>query len=58
MIANGGELDGVRLLQEKTVDMMRSNQLPSNLNGIAGGKQGLGFGLGLRGGTKPGSYSG
>ncbi|UTW58463.1 beta-lactamase family protein [Kordiimonas sp. SCSIO 12603] len=47
MIANGGELDGVRLLKEKTVAMMRTNQLPGNLNGIAGGKQGLGFGLGF-----------
>ncbi len=47
MVANGGELDGVRLLKPDTVAMMRRDHLPENLNGIAGGKQGLGFGLGF-----------
>lgn len=47
MVANGGELDGVRLLKADTVAMMRRDHLPENLNGIAGGKQGLGFGLGF-----------
>lgn len=45
MVANGGELNGVRLLKQETIDDMRRNHLPENLNGIAGGKQGLGFGL-------------
>lgn len=45
MIANSGTLNGVRLLKKETVDMMRQDQLPDSLNGIAGGKQGLGFGL-------------
>lgn len=47
MVANGGELNGVRILKESTVDMMHQNHLPDNLNGIAGGKQGLDFGLGF-----------
>lgn len=45
MITGDGELDGVRLLKKETVDLMRTNQLPENLDGIAGGTQGLGFGL-------------
>lgn len=45
MVANGGELDGVRILKPETVALMAKDQLPSNLDGIAGGKQGLGFGL-------------
>lgn len=45
MMLNGGELDGVRLLTPETVKLMSSNLLPDNLPGIAGGKQGLGFGL-------------
>ncbi|WP_262691981.1 serine hydrolase domain-containing protein [Kordiimonas aestuarii] len=44
MVANGGELDGVRLLQPETVRMMRTNQLPDGVNGIAG-KGVTGFGL-------------
>ena len=47
MVANGGELNGVRILKESTVDLMRRDHLPGNLNGIAGGTQGLGFGLGF-----------
>ncbi len=47
MVANGGELNGVRLLKQDTVDMMHRDHLPENLNGIAGGAQGLGFGLGF-----------
>ncbi len=47
MVANGGELNGVRLLKESTVDLMREDHLPGNLNGIAKGAQGLGFGLGF-----------
>ena len=45
MIANGGALDGVRLLKPETVAMMSRDQLPESLQGIAGGKAGLGFGL-------------
>lgn len=45
MVANGGVLGKVRLLKQNTVDLMRQDQLPDNLAGIAGGKQGLGFGL-------------
>lgn len=45
MLANGGVHKGTRLLRTSTVDMMREDQLPDNLAGIAGGKQGLGFGL-------------
>lgn len=47
MVANGGTLDGVRLLKEGTVALMREDHLPDNLEGIAGGTQGLGFGLGF-----------
>lgn len=47
MVANGGELNGVRLLKADTVALMRENHLPDNLKGIAGGEQGLGFGLGF-----------
>jgi len=47
MVANGGELNGVRLVKEETINLMRRDHLPDNLNGIAGGAQGLGFGLGF-----------
>jgi len=47
MVANGGELNGVRLLKAETVELMRRDHLPENLKGIAGGTQGLGFGLGF-----------
>jgi CubicO group peptidase (beta-lactamase class C family) len=45
MMANGGELDGVRLLKPETVKLMSSNLLPPNLKGINKGKDGLGFGV-------------
>lgn len=60
MVANGGKLGDVRILKQETVDMMRRNQLPDNLKGIAGGEQGLGFGLGfavVQDPTKQGSLS-
>lgn len=47
MVANGGELNGVRVIKAETIEMMRRDHLPENLNGIAGGTQGLGFGLGF-----------
>jgi CubicO group peptidase (beta-lactamase class C family) len=46
MLVNGGELDGVRILGTKTVDLMRQNHLPSNLPSIAG-TPGMGYGLGV-----------
>ena len=55
MLLNGGELDGVRLLSNRTLRFMTSNHLPGNrtLNemgqiGFAEGvMEGLGFGLGF-----------
>jgi CubicO group peptidase (beta-lactamase class C family) len=54
MLLNDGELDGVRILSRKTVELMRSNHLPNNgqlsdfaLPGGYGevGFEGMGFGL-------------
>jgi CubicO group peptidase (beta-lactamase class C family) len=54
MLLNGGELDGVRVLGRKTVDLMRTNHLPGNgelrqfaVEGGYGetGFDGVGFGL-------------
>jgi CubicO group peptidase (beta-lactamase class C family) len=54
MLLNGGELDGVRILSRKTVELMRSNHLPDDgtladvaLPGGYGevGFEGMGFGL-------------
>ena len=45
MVANGGILNGVRLLKPETVAMMQRDQLPAGLGGIAGGERGIGFGL-------------
>jgi CubicO group peptidase (beta-lactamase class C family) len=44
MLLNGGELDGVRILSPRTVELMRTNMLPTNLASAAilGGN---GFGL-------------
>lgn len=36
MLANGGELDGVRILSEQSVNTMRSNQLPAGMAEIPG----------------------
>ena len=46
MLVNGGELDGVRILGTKTVDLMRQNHLPSNVPSIAGSTA-TGYGLGV-----------
>lgn len=49
-IARGGELDGVRILKEKTVALMTTNQLPDNVGWIKFGgqkREGVGFGLGF-----------
>jgi CubicO group peptidase (beta-lactamase class C family) len=42
LLLNGGELDGVRILEESTVDLIMSDQLPE---GVSYG-EGSGFGLG------------
>jgi CubicO group peptidase (beta-lactamase class C family) len=46
MLANGGELEGVRLLDHKTVQMMTTNQLPDELVPIFSWP-GMGYGLGV-----------
>ena len=51
MLVNSGELDGVRLLSRKTIDLMDSNHLPAGVaRGAAGGgsADGEGYGLGVR----------
>ncbi|MCD6051325.1 MAG: beta-lactamase [Verrucomicrobia bacterium] len=50
MVANGGELDGKRLLKKKTADLMTHNELPEIAMPIRFGneqREGLGFGLGF-----------
>ncbi len=48
MLANGGELDGARLLSTGTVKLMRSNHLPDGVwVGEAGVNSGTGYGLGV-----------
>lgn len=56
MLVNSGELDGVRLLSRKTIDLMDSNHLPEGVarSGPAGGiVHGEGYGLGVRVVTDP-----
>ena len=56
MLVNSGELDGVRILSRKTVDLMDSNHLPHGVTrGAAGGGTagGEGYGLGVRVVTDP-----
>jgi CubicO group peptidase (beta-lactamase class C family) len=56
MLVNSGELDGVRLLSRKTIDLMDSNHLPPGVTrGAAGGGTaiGEGYGLGVRVVTDP-----
>ncbi|HEX6994254.1 MAG TPA: serine hydrolase domain-containing protein [Gammaproteobacteria bacterium] len=56
MLVNSGELDGVRILSRKTVDLMASNHLPPGVTrGAAGGgtASGEGYGLGVRVVTDP-----
>ena len=54
MLLNGGELDGVRILGRKTVELMMSNHLGpeygpqplvANVPGLQSSAQGVGFGL-------------
>ena len=56
MLVNSGELDGVRLLSRKTIDLMDSNHLPDGvMRGAPGGGvvSGEGYGLGVRVVTDP-----
>lgn len=56
MLVNSGELDGVRLLSRKTVDLMASDHLPAGVTrGAAGGGTagGEAYGLGVRVVTDP-----
>lgn len=46
MLVNGGELDGVRLLGRKTVDLMMMNHLGGLARPTIGGDDSSGFGLG------------
>jgi CubicO group peptidase (beta-lactamase class C family) len=48
MLENGGELDGVRILGRKTVELMAQNHLPPNIPSIAAnGPAATGYGLGV-----------
>ncbi|MEP7313244.1 MAG: serine hydrolase domain-containing protein [Pseudomonadota bacterium] len=48
MLLNGGELDGVRILGRKTVELMSQNHLPPNIASIsANGPAATGYGLGV-----------
>ncbi len=56
MLVGSGELDGVRILSRKTIDLMDSNHLPDGVErGAAGGgtAKGEGYGLGVRVVTDP-----
>jgi len=52
MLLNGGELDGVRVLEESTVNLIMTNQLPSGVNY----QDGIGFGLGGQVVPETGAY--
>ena len=48
MLLNGGELEGVRVLGRKTVELMAQNHLPPNIPSIAAsGPAATGYGLGV-----------
>src|SRR5687767_14454940 len=47
MLLNEGELNGVRILGSKTVELMRQNHLPPNIPSIAPGSTATGWGLGV-----------
>jgi len=55
MLANGGELDGVRYLQPGTFAAMTTNQLPATAYGEGGfgADDGYGLGVGVRLTTDP-----
>jgi CubicO group peptidase (beta-lactamase class C family) len=49
MLANGGELDGERIIGRKTIAMMARNHLgPQLLQDYTPGREGYGYGLGVR----------
>jgi CubicO group peptidase (beta-lactamase class C family) len=48
MLLNGGELDGVRILGRKTVELMMANHLNHLARPTTGGDDAFGFGLGGR----------
>jgi CubicO group peptidase (beta-lactamase class C family) len=51
MLVNSGELDGVRILSPRTVDLMDSNHLPDGVHRLGPGGSiswGEGYGLGVR----------
>jgi CubicO group peptidase (beta-lactamase class C family) len=63
MLANGGVLDGVRIISQQSVDLMRSNQLPNGqteIPGYPGNAFGLDFAVvtdpAKNGGMSEGSY--
>jgi CubicO group peptidase (beta-lactamase class C family) len=47
MLVNGGELDGVRILGRKTVELMANNHLPPAIGQLSGRNAGNGYGLGV-----------
>ena len=48
MLLNKGELDGVRILSRKTVELMTMNHLPPSIPSIgSNGDNGVGYGLGV-----------
>lgn len=47
MLVNGGELDGVRILGRKTVELMTSNHLPPTVGLLSGRNAGSGYGMGV-----------
>jgi CubicO group peptidase (beta-lactamase class C family) len=47
MLLNGGELDGVRILAPRTVELMRTNHVGTLYHGMRGNEDGMGFGLGV-----------
>ena len=59
MLLNGGELDGIRLLSRKTVELMTLNHLPSELLSMKMGLrilEGIGYGLGVGVMMKPARF--
>lgn len=49
MLASGGELNGERIIGRKTIDMMARNHLgPQLLQDFTPGREGYGYGLGVR----------
>jgi CubicO group peptidase (beta-lactamase class C family) len=53
MLRNGGELDGVRILEESTVQLIMTDQLPET----ASFQEGMGYGLGGSVDPETGEYS-